>query len=71
MVMYKVWYYGAHRVPGLARLAHLLDQVSHGRYRLSTHLLPTLHTGHWRNLLISRALRIFSLVGTDSRYVTA
>jgi hypothetical protein len=30
----------------LARLAHLLDQVSPGRYRLSTHLLPTLHTGH-------------------------
>ena len=30
----------------LARLAHLLDQVSPGRYRLSTHLLPTLHAGH-------------------------
>lgn len=30
----------------LARLAHLLDQVSPGRYRLSTHLIPTLHTGH-------------------------
>lgn len=30
----------------LARLAHLLDQVSPGRYRLSTYLVPTLHTGH-------------------------
>ena len=30
----------------LARLAHLLDQVSPGRYRLSTHLIPTLHAGH-------------------------
>lgn len=30
----------------LARLGHILDQVSPGRYKLSTHLLPTLHNGH-------------------------
>lgn len=30
----------------LARLGHILDQVSPGRYKLSAHLLPTLHSGH-------------------------
>lgn len=30
----------------LARLAHLLDQVAPGRYRLSANLIPTLHAGH-------------------------
>lgn len=29
----------------LARLAHILDQVSPGRYKLSSHLLPALHVG--------------------------
>jgi hypothetical protein len=69
--MYKVWYYGAHRVPGLARLAHLLDQVSPGRYRLSTHLLPTLHTGHLAEFADFAGVAHLFLVGTDSRYVTA
>ncbi|MDC9821144.1 WYL domain-containing protein [Pectobacterium polonicum] len=30
----------------LARLSHLLEEVSAGRYKLSGHLLPALHTGH-------------------------
>lgn len=30
----------------LARLSHLLEEVSNGRYKLSRHLLPTLHAGH-------------------------
>lgn len=30
----------------LARLSHILDEVSIGRYRLSGHLLPSLHAGH-------------------------
>ncbi|WP_039057987.1 WYL domain-containing protein [Enterobacter sp. Bisph1] len=30
----------------LARLGHILDQVSPGRYKLSIHLLPALHNGH-------------------------
>ncbi|WOZ77560.1 WYL domain-containing protein [Kosakonia sacchari] len=30
----------------LARLGHILDQVSPGRYKLSVHLLPALHNGH-------------------------
>ncbi|MGY5954744.1 WYL domain-containing protein [Kosakonia sp. BK9b] len=30
----------------LARLGHILDQVAPGRYKLSTHLLPSLHNGH-------------------------
>ncbi len=30
----------------LARLSHLLEEVSTGRYKLSKHLLPTLHVGH-------------------------
>lgn len=30
----------------LARLGHILDQVAPGRYKLSSHLLPSLHTGH-------------------------
>ncbi|XTZ38531.1 helix-turn-helix transcriptional regulator [Salmonella enterica] len=30
----------------LARLGHILDQVSPGRYKLSSHLLPSLHAGH-------------------------
>lgn len=29
----------------LARLGHILDQVSPGRYKLSSHLLPALHVG--------------------------
>lgn len=29
----------------LARLGHILDQVSPGRYKLSSHLLPSLHVG--------------------------
>jgi hypothetical protein len=55
----------------LARLAHLLDQVSPGRYRLSTHLLPTLHTGHLAEFADFAGVAHLSLVGTDSRYVTA
>lgn len=30
----------------LARIGHILDQVSPGRYKLSNHLLPALHNGH-------------------------
>lgn len=30
----------------LARLSHLLEEVSAGRYKLSQHLLPNLHVGH-------------------------
>lgn len=30
----------------LARLSHLLEEVSTGRYKLSKHLLPALHVGH-------------------------
>ena len=30
----------------LARLAHVLDEVSSGRYKLTASLLPSLHTGH-------------------------
>lgn len=30
----------------LARLGHLLDEVTPGRFRLNAHLLPALHSGH-------------------------
>ena len=30
----------------LARLAHVLDEVSSGRFKLTANLLPSLHTGH-------------------------
>jgi len=30
----------------LARLAHVLDEVSNGRFKLTANLLPSLHTGH-------------------------
>ncbi|WP_279048541.1 WYL domain-containing protein [Cedecea davisae] len=30
----------------LARLAPVLDEISNGRYKLSEHLLPSLHAGH-------------------------
>ncbi|MCU6668321.1 WYL domain-containing protein [Enterobacteriaceae bacterium H4N4] len=30
----------------LARLSHVLEEVSPGRYKLSKHLLPALHVGH-------------------------
>ncbi|MCT4714783.1 WYL domain-containing protein [Enterobacteriaceae bacterium H18W14] len=30
----------------LARLSHLLEEVSNGRYKLSSHMLPALHAGH-------------------------
>jgi hypothetical protein len=69
--MYEIRHYGAHRVRDLARLAHLLDQVSPGRYRLSTHLLPTLHTGHLAEFADFAGVAHLFLVGMVSRYVTA
>jgi hypothetical protein len=49
----------------------LLDQVSPGRYRLSTHLLPTLHTGHLAEFADFAGVAHLFLVGMVSRYVTA